>query len=506
MKVFVHLDTPTPAGQPATGETQLRFIDDNGNPVPLKDDRYTLFIKDTTVVDPAGNILDGESNAAEPLSNPTFPTGNGAPGGDFLARFTIDSRPEIGVYSAGAAFVDINGNYYFDPQGFSADYSNRDFVFQFGGMSDALFAGQFVAANASINDGFDRIGAYGYDNNAKQYRFLLDFNNDGVGDKYITSAFQVNGFPVAGHFAPGHVGEQIGLFDGQNWYLDNVGDNQLHIKIASNMKGKPLVGDFNGDGQSDLATFDAGTNTFYFDLNRDGQADDTLQIAGPINGFTEIPFAGDMNLDGIDDLGIYVPNRQGDPTPGIAEWYMLLSDHTTQHVPSKIFDQYSPAPLGNDLFAQLGTDFALPIFGNFDPPTAPASVNAAFKWNTNPANPFDVDGDGVVAPRDLTVLIGQLNSGVQPTPPASGIARAPYTDIDGDGTVSPKDLVFLISYLNGHGATTVTIAGPTSDSGSGEGEGEGESSLIPAGAADTNDDLLSLLSADVATATVKKKS
>ena len=52
---------------------------------------------------PAGNILDGESNAAEPLSNPTFPTGNGVPGGDFTARFTIDTTScEVGPAGAAA--------------------------------------------------------------------------------------------------------------------------------------------------------------------------------------------------------------------------------------------------------------------------------------------------------------------------------------------------------------------------------------------------------------------
>jgi hypothetical protein len=183
------------------------------------------------------------------------------------------------------------------------------------------------------NDGFDKLGAYGFDNTAKKYRFLLDFNHDGVSDQKIVSAFQVNATPVAGNFAPGHLGDEIGLFDGKNWYLDNVGDNQLHVKIPSNMKGRPIVGDFNGDGKDDLATFDASTNTFFFDTNRDGLTDDSFQIFGPINGFTEIPVAGDLNLDGIDDLGIWVANRQGSPTPNISEWYFVVSDHTGQTMP-----------------------------------------------------------------------------------------------------------------------------------------------------------------------------
>ena len=33
------------------------------------------------------------------------PTGDGIPGGDFNARFTIDSRPEVGVWAGGSAWI-----------------------------------------------------------------------------------------------------------------------------------------------------------------------------------------------------------------------------------------------------------------------------------------------------------------------------------------------------------------------------------------------------------------
>ena len=98
-------------------EVQLRFVDANGNPIALPDDRYTLTINDTAIVDPAGNLLDGESNVgraaqhARPES-PSAPSGNGIPGGDFVARFTVDSRPEIGdVRLAPRSIDDTNGNF-----------------------------------------------------------------------------------------------------------------------------------------------------------------------------------------------------------------------------------------------------------------------------------------------------------------------------------------------------------------------------------------------------------
>ena len=95
-------------GQQATATVTLTFADF------LPDDRYTLVASDN-LVDPVGNNLDGESNANGPLDDPTFPSGDGVPGGDFVARFTIDSRPEIGSFVAQNIDIDINGNFVWDP-------------------------------------------------------------------------------------------------------------------------------------------------------------------------------------------------------------------------------------------------------------------------------------------------------------------------------------------------------------------------------------------------------
>jgi hypothetical protein len=212
-----------------------------------------------------------------------------------------------------------------------------------------------------------------------------------------------------------------------------------------------------------------------------------------------------MNLDGIDDLGLFVPNRQGDPTPGISEWYILVSDQTGQgFVPHQIFNQYSPAPLGNDLFAQLGDQFALPIFGNFDPPASPAAAKVDL-WNTNARNPLDVNNDGTVAPSDAVVVLSQLNAGGQPIRPTGGVSPAQYTDVNGDGLVNPSDAVMLISYLNAHGATSYSL-GLQSHGQGGGGEGEGESPAADwSSTQSASDDLLDLLAADVATTTTGKR-
>ena len=83
--VIVTNAAPVP-GAPAEATIELQFAE------PLPDDRFTLTIADE-VVDPAGNQLDGESNAVEPNGAPNFPSGDSVPGGDFVARFTVDFTP-----------------------------------------------------------------------------------------------------------------------------------------------------------------------------------------------------------------------------------------------------------------------------------------------------------------------------------------------------------------------------------------------------------------------------
>src|SRR5690606_29712811 len=118
----------------------LGTADDIGGPLP--DDRYTLTLGDS-VIDPVGNALDGETDAAEPIGNPQFPSGDSIPGTDFVARFTIDSRPEVATWAQGVVYVDINGNFVWDPEGQDNDHVNRDFVYNFAEVTDAYFAGNF---------------------------------------------------------------------------------------------------------------------------------------------------------------------------------------------------------------------------------------------------------------------------------------------------------------------------------------------------------------------------
>ena len=122
----------------------------------------------------------------------------------------------------------------------------------------------------TASSGFDKLGVYGAV--AGTYGFALDTNDDGVADTFPTMAFQVNGIPVAGNFdgRPAHryrvvdPRDEIGLFDGTNWYLDVNGNNAINAgeRFANPpgmQNGIPLVGDFDGNGFDDLATYNNNT-------------------------------------------------------------------------------------------------------------------------------------------------------------------------------------------------------------------------------------------------------
>ena len=269
-------------------------------------------------------------------------------------------------------------------------------------------------------------------------------------------------------------------------------------RFASNFNGLPVVGDFDGNGTDDLATFNNSTNTFTFDTNRDGIADFTWRVADDIgrfvglSGFTDRPVAGDLNLDGIDDIGLWVKDRHGTLPQNSGEYFFWVSDRANPN-PALVFDSYSPDPLGNDLFAKFGDDFGLPILGNFDPPVGNA-VESNPLHNTR--SPYDVDSDGTISPLDVLIVINVLNN--YPKFPSNDPVRTYYTigqqkaDPDNDRTISPLDALSIINYLN-------------RNNGSGEGEANG---LKDGAGSDQNgatDDFFAQLGADLENDSFKRK-
>jgi hypothetical protein len=458
---IVLINNPVAVGAVPTASVQITFAK------PLPDDRFTLTINDN-LLDPAGNKLDGESNAAEPNGAPTLPSGDTHAGGAFVARFIVDSRAELGTYSSGSVYVDTNGNYLFDPA--NADISNRDITYVMGFTSDNLFAGNFVKAPAGVADGFDKLAGYG--KVGTNYRWIIDVNNDGIVNALDVDVIQplfadvinINGTPVAGNFDGNAAnGDEVALKVGNTWLLDKVGHNfVLETKLpGTNMVGLPIVGDFDNDGIDDLGSWSG--DTFYLNLSTlgpiDGTADRTFTF-----GFASVrerPVAGDFDGDGITDLGLWVPDRAGVAPAGAAEWYLFLSGGTAVgrggiagqgqtildrlNAPGGVL--FTPAPFGHDMFAKFGDEYGLPIPGNFDPPITPQSTIDSAPWQ-NHVRPEDVNADGVVSPLDALYVINELNA-LGPHA-LTGLPGTPgtYLDVSGDNQLAPLDALLVIMYLN----------------------------------------------------------
>ncbi len=75
-------------------------------------------------------------------------------------------------------------------------------------------------------------------------------------------------------------------------------------------------------------------------------------------------------------------------------------------------------------------------------------LTPAVSWQ-NPANAVDVNGDGLVTPLDVLIVINYINlqtgSTSLPSPPT---APPPYYDVSGDGQCTSLDVLSVIAYIN----------------------------------------------------------
>ena len=81
-----------------------------------------------------------------------------------------------------------------------------------------------------------------------------------------------------------------------------------------------------------------------------------------------------------------------------------------------------------------------------------ASVSVEVKsdkpWQ-NPTTSADVDGDGFVAPRDVLILVIEINNvGAHSLLGRERQPNSPYLDVSGDNFLSPKDVLIIVTLLN----------------------------------------------------------
>jgi protocatechuate 3,4-dioxygenase beta subunit len=109
----------------------------------------------------------------------------------------------------------------------------------------------------------------------------------------------------------------IGVFRDGQWTLDTNGDGRFDEQDRTVMLGQagdlPLVGDFNGDGVDDLGVYRAGR--WLIDANGDGELEE-MELAATDQAFAaEVagkPIVGDWDGDGIDEPALVSPVAEGE--------------------------------------------------------------------------------------------------------------------------------------------------------------------------------------------------
>lgn len=370
---------------------------------PLASDTYTLSVFDSITND-AGDALDGE---ALPAANGYLPSGNGFPGGTFSGNFVLQTGASLSVQlTAGMQFGNLSGA-----------STATTMVAPFYKASDAVFAGNFPAANGAAN-GFSKVAAYGLDKG--QYRFLIQDEATGAITR-VVSPVQVPGMPVAGEFdGNGADGDEIGIFTGSTWYLlSNDRTSVRQVVPWKAQSGLPVVGHFspaqvgNVDALSDLATWSnpnsTGIGTLTISFGTSGYASYSQQpIALSFPGARSRPVAVDLDGDKIDDIGLWVPDIGGTPTtqkPG--DWYFLPSAGLT------LLQHDGPPAIGyNTVHFQWGSSVGMPLTGTFASTTT-TGVFPALTAVTNVAPVFRANVSPAVKP-SVTLFASPLRAAIKP--------------------------------------------------------------------------------------------
>lgn len=93
------------------------------------------------------------------------------------------------------------------------------------------------------------------------------------------------------------------------WVIRDKNGNPVRLTTFGLDGGKPIAGDFNGDGIAQVAIYRDGV--WYIDLNSNGIWDEEDLIA-EMGTMTDQPIVGDWDGDGKVDIGIFGPEWTGD--------------------------------------------------------------------------------------------------------------------------------------------------------------------------------------------------
>ena len=113
--------------------------------------------------------------------------------------------------------------------------------------------------------------------------------------------------------------DSLGVYSGGYWYFDVDGQTKVAASPAGWAGATPVVGDWNGDGKSDIGLFLNGN--WWLDANEDGVFDSgDAQFSFGFGGSNVVPVVGDWNGAGKTEVGVYANGAWFRDVDGSRTW------------------------------------------------------------------------------------------------------------------------------------------------------------------------------------------
>ena len=260
-------------------------------------------------------------------------------------EFYPAAATRIGVWRQGFWYLDANGNGAWDPL---TDITSKKLNY----TVDVPVAGDWDG-DGRTETGFFVQGAW-----------YLDRNGDGVwsgpGVDTVFASFGVPAdTPVTGDW-DGDGATEIGVYRQGTWYLDLNGngtwdgvglglDASFSFGVPTDI---PVSGDMDGDGVTEVGVFRPATGRWYFDLDGNGAWSNCLGdggadlCVGPFGVAADTPVTGDWDGDGTAEIGAF---RNG-------TWYLDRNGNGF----------WDGVGVGNDAQSSFGVATDAPLSGDWD--------------------------------------------------------------------------------------------------------------------------------------------
>ena len=130
-----------------------------------------------------------------------------------------------------------------------------------------------------------------------------------VGSNHFQGEAYVFGIPT----------DSLGVYSGGYWYFHVNGTTQIVASPAAWASATPVVGDWNGDGKTEIGLFNNGS--WWLDTNEDGTLDSgDAQFTFGFGGSDVVPVVGDWNGAGKTEVGVYANGAWFRDVDGTHAW------------------------------------------------------------------------------------------------------------------------------------------------------------------------------------------